>query len=161
MNKNFRYIQFPLCLLRYLHLEPRRALNLIISYGIVRFSDQMRGNDDEDQFLSNCFKQVLYEYLRGQLPFGINLWITTLINSDKLYIDETSDCNGEGRDFEFYDAESNLKEAADLEPDMRELCIRFYKLKSACKLLEVKKPSYEKIWDNFLDAHTRSQEHQE
>jgi hypothetical protein len=59
-EKEYKYVQFPLCLIRETYSDLQKAMNLILDYGIVNYALKLHCN------MRNVAKQLIYDYARNQ-----------------------------------------------------------------------------------------------
>lgn len=57
-NREYGYLQFPLCLIRETYRDVEDGLNLILSFGIVNYATKL------DYYIVDVAKQLLYSYTR-------------------------------------------------------------------------------------------------
>lgn len=144
METDFKYLQFPLCMLRELFIDREKTIAKIISFGIYRFAKI------QDYDLSDVAKQMMYCYYRkqGDLTNDLYKMMQRYIDSEKIYLDE--DYNG------FSDTEFNPETQIDQilnifgyevmtdeinvnksDTDFMEKAIEFYQIRQAYSFLGI------------------------
>lgn len=124
-----RYLQFPLCMLRELFTDKKKAIDDIIDFGIYRFSKTVKYE------LFDVAKQMMYCFYRKQsdLTNDLRRMIQRYIDSEKIYFDEEySGFSGIGSEFK---AELELDQILPLfetDKTFKEKAIEFYQIRQAC-----------------------------
>jgi hypothetical protein len=77
-KQDFRYVQFPLYLLRHLHFNKDQAIEDIFNAGVYRYREKM------DKSTFNAFKEALFAYLEGKLPDELRDALKTHIDNGSL-----------------------------------------------------------------------------
>lgn len=123
-KKEFKYVQFPLCLLMETYKEDlETALRLILRYGIMNYATKLKYN------LQDVAKQVCYYYYRkqGVAQNSIIEKIETAIDQDLFTPDE--DYNGfSGQTFQPDDNISEVLKLFESDPQFKEDSIINYQL---------------------------------
>lgn len=118
-NKEYAYIQFPLCLIRETFRKGRSAIGLMLYYGIVSFAKKLPYD------IQDVAHQVIYYYYRK--PEILQSSIRRYIENNRFTYDE--DYNGFTVEGDFYPAE-NAEEIISLfdDEEFKNDCILHYQL---------------------------------
>jgi hypothetical protein len=136
MNKNLyemekvRYVQFPLFLLNELIVDKFKAINLIIKYGIYRYSKKFSYQKSE------VAKQLIYDNYRGIVSSELAMQIIEL-NSD-IIGQSGYDCfNGKG-ELDADDEIQIIEDAFNSNEDLYNNAIEHYQIHMAYQSLNLK-----------------------
>jgi hypothetical protein len=146
----YRYIQFPLCLLRETYPNPVRGLDLILAYGIVNFALRQKYN------MQDVVRQMFYDYYRNSEIMEPWLYrrIQSLEDGYSIILDDTS---------RFVEGKFNFAELEDIEyiieqinsdPELKEATILNYQLHQAIDFLNVESWSSDDILKHYAEAKT-------
>ncbi len=122
MNKEFGYLQFPLCLIRETYKDVTEGIEMIISYGIVNYAMKLPYE------IENIAKQLIYDYSRRYEKLQKNVKEILIKNKDHLIIENELLFTSEG---EFNPDEYALDVILDLfkeEPELEIGAILNYQL---------------------------------
>ena len=125
MENEFRYIHFPLFLIKHLYTPENQhtAISNIFDVGIYNYSKQF----DFDE--TAAYSQIIYCYYRGGLTNKLQNHLQNLYDNDVLTLDQ--DYNGfNGSKFEPYELDEFCEYVKD-QVEFKELCFEFYKMDSA------------------------------
>lgn len=127
METDFKYLQFPLCMLRNLFADKEKTINDIINYGIYRFARK------QDYDLFEVARQMMYCFYRkqGDLTNDLRRMIQRYIDSENIQIDD--DYNGfSGSEFNPETEIGNIMELFNTDNNFMEKAIEFYQIRQAC-----------------------------
>lgn len=149
----YKYIQFPLCLMQETYKHKTDGLDLMSGYGIVHFALSQKHSRED------VARQVVYDYYRNcdQLPGIVRNIIIEAEAEDQFTHDD--DYNGFNCDGKF-DATDNINELLKIfesQPDARAEAIEFYRVHQAGEFLNVKINSFK----HTLDRHRKAKGIQE
>ena len=133
MENEYRYIHFPLFLIKNLFSEKdlNNTVSDIIDVGIYNYSKQF----DIDNL--SAYSHVIYCYYRGGLTDKLQSNLQYMYDNGDLTLDD--DFNGfksDGSTFEPYELDE-LVQIALMNNILRDLCIEFYKMHLALKSLKL------------------------
>jgi len=124
--KEFRYVQFPLCLLMQTFTDPSAGLTMIEDYAIVNFAKKFSYDTNE------VARQLMYCYYRekDKMPESLLETMEDYINDDELTIDE--DYNGfNGSEFNPLEYTTELIDLFEKDQDFKEDAILLYQIRQA------------------------------
>jgi len=126
-----KYIQFPLCMLQKLAIEPQKTINSIISYGFIYFAKRQKYD------LPNVARQVYYDWVHDKVDGELFECLEELENTENL----TKDLDYKGFVFDGFDSDEigNLKSLLEKYPKVSELAIEHYQLHTACEFFDFPK----------------------
>jgi len=75
-NKEYGYVQFPLCLLQETFRNREKAINIMLDYGIVKYAMTF------DYAINDVARQLLYDYTRHPDRLQYSLWWKVNANED-------------------------------------------------------------------------------
>lgn len=143
-EKEYKYLQFPLCLIMETYKDIKTGLNLILDYGLIYYA--MKQNYD----LRDVAKQTCYNYYRNQddLPGAI----LNVINSyDEFIPDE--DYNGfSGSEF---NPEDNIEQILGLfekDSEFKDHCVLRYRIHTAEAFFNIKIGDHESTIRRYKKA---------
>jgi hypothetical protein len=133
MAKEFRYFQFPLCLLLETYKDRVRGLNLMSSYGIVHFAKSQNCNERD------AARQLVYDYYRNRdkMPEGLFDALELAEREGRFTWDD--DYNGFNSDGQFT-AEENTDEVMKImeaQADFKTGTIQNYQLHQTAEFLHI------------------------
>jgi len=137
----FKYIQFPLCLLRMTYHNPFEGFNSILNFGIVHYSKSFTSYDIKD-----VAKQLMYCYYRDR-----DFIQSSLLEAMELYIESTEltvdeDYNGFiCNSFDAEDSIFNLLEIFAKDEKVKQMAITFHQLRQVRQNLSLTKFSTDNI----------------
>ncbi|HLN20617.1 MAG TPA: hypothetical protein VK213_05985 [Bacteroidales bacterium] len=143
-DKNYKYLQFPLCLIMETYKDIESGMNLIIDYGLIYYATKQKFD------LRDVAKQTCYDYYRNQndLPGSI---INTINTYDEFIPDE--DYNGfSGAEF---NPEDNIEQILSLfeeNSEFKDHCVLRYRIHTAAAFFNVKIHDYESTIRRYKKA---------
>jgi hypothetical protein len=156
-KKDFRYGQIPLCLLQLIWKEPRKALDLALSFSIVYRSKKLI-----PESLDEVAKQLVYDYHRGDLIPELKALYVKLEEENRLTVDlfptdEMLFVSGGIYDPAFFE---NVVKVFNEHPKFEELAKQNWQIHTSAELLRVKTGSKAEILKG-ANVVQRYQEEQE
>jgi hypothetical protein len=124
-----KYVQFPLFLLHDILENKVESINNILNYGIYRYAMAIEYD------LNNVARQICYNNYRGNLDSDI---IKKLKKQEFEYFGKDDDYNGfSDENFNPEDEINELLNLFEVDSLFESLCIEFYRIKQALKLLNL------------------------
>ena len=125
--KEFRYIQFPLCLLMETYMNANNGLNLILHFGVVNFAKKLNYN------ITEVARQLMYCYYRKKelLPDGLLSRMNMYINNDELSVDECY-CGFNDDLFDPLEYTTELIDLFEKDEYLKNNAILLYQVRQAC-----------------------------
>jgi len=150
VEKEYRYIQFPLCLLKETYTDPVKGIDLILAYGIVNFALKQKFN------MHDVVRQLFYDYYRNSETMELWLYrrIQALEDGEMIILDEA------GR---FVEGKFIFAEPEDIEyvieqiksdPEIKEAMILHYQLHQAMNFLNIELWPFDVIIKLYAEAKT-------
>jgi len=116
-----KYMQIPLCILQELTKDPKKAFELMLSYGVAYYAKNIKYS------MQDVTRQVMYDFYRNQNILHQDL-ISYIV--DNVAIDE--DYSGfNGSDFNPETEMQELEEAFKTDTELRELAVKHYQMNQA------------------------------
>ncbi len=149
-KREYRYIQFPLCLLQLTYEKPYHGFDLIISYGIINYSQKFSYTIEE------VGRQLMYAYYRNQKMIQADLLKTMqrYIDNEELTIEENYCGFGTGGKnfdpFAFEDCE--LLTLFERDEKFKEAAIIRYQIQQAAKSLNIQIGSIDKTIKRYNEG---------
>lgn len=131
-KRDDRYIQFPLCLLQGTYQDPKKSLNMMSSYGIVKYAKTFSYD------LSEVARQLMYAFYRKKNMIQNDLYkeFCCFIDNGSLTTDE--DYNGfAGPSFYPDDSIQELLKIFGFNKDFEEAAILRYQISQAASFLNI------------------------
>lgn len=131
-KRDDRYIQFPLCLLQGTYQNSYNTLNIILDYGIVKYSKSFKYD------ITEVARQLMYAYYRNRNMIQNDLYsmFCGFIDNDLLSTDE--DYNGfSGASFYPDDSIQELLKLFESNPEFKEGAIFRYQIAQSANFLNI------------------------
>lgn len=144
----YKYVQFPLCLVTETYKDREKGLNLMLDFGLVRYALSQKYE------IGDVVRQTIYDYYKNtdKLPRDLRVAIDEAAAEGQFTQDE--DYNGFNSDGKF-DPEINSGELLRIlenNPDLRAEAVRHYQLHQAGEFLNVKINSPKMILKGYHEA---------
>ena len=144
----YKYIQFPLCLMQEVIKDRHKGLNLCADFGLVHFALSQKYE------IGDVVRQTIYDYYKNtdKLPRDLRVAIEEAEAEDQFTRDD--DYNGFNSDGKF-DPELNAPELLKIledNPDIKEEAVRHYQLHQAAGLHNVTVKSIKSTLDRYQQA---------
>ncbi len=133
MTKEFKYFQFPLCLLSETYKDRAKGFGLMVSYGLVHFAKSQNYNEPD------VARQVVYDYYRNRdmMPDSLFNALERAEEGDNFtWDDDYSGFNSDGQ----FTAEENISEVLrimEADAGFKADAIQHYQLHQAGDFLKV------------------------
>lgn len=129
----YKYVQFPLCLVTETYKDREKGLSLMLDFGLVHYALSQKYE------IADVVRQTIYDYYKNadKLPGDLRVAIEEAEAEDRFTHDE--DYNGFNSDGKF-DPELNAPELLRIlenNPDIKEEAVRHYQLHQAGAFLNV------------------------
>lgn len=156
MVKDYKYFQFPLCLLSETYKDRDKGFGLMVSYGLVHFAKS------QNYIEPDVARQVVYDYYRNKdkMPDGL-FDALEVAEQDGLFTWD-DDYNGFSSDGRFA-AEENTREVMRLmeaDADLKADAIQHYQLHQAGEFLNVSIASPKDTLKRYREAKAIQQAHE-
>lgn len=144
----YKYVQFPLCLVNETYKNREKGLDLMLDFGLVHYALSQKYN------MVDVVRQTIYDYYKNtdKLPGDLRVAIEEAEAEDRFTHDE--DYNGFNSDGKF-DPELNapeLQKILDGNPDLKAEAVRHYQLHQAGEFLNVTIRSPRMIFKGYHEA---------
>lgn len=133
-ESEYRYFQFPLCIVRNILKEPETAFQQIISYSVVSYGIKAVELSEYD-----VFRQLMYDYYRQQdkIEPALLKTLKSYINEDAIELNEDyNGFTGKG-EFDIEVETPGLEEIYSNDSDFKERANLHYQIHCAAKFLNV------------------------
>lgn len=146
-KQEYRYIQFPLCLLMETYRDINKGIGLIVGYGVMHYALKLKYD------VNDVARQLAYDYYRRRDRMQARL-ITSLLDAavEGLFTDD-DDYNGfAGASFS---PDKNIEELLILfstDAQLKDDAILNYKLHQAAEFLDITLISFDNIIKRYDDA---------
>jgi hypothetical protein len=147
-KKEFKYVQFPNCLLMQTYDDIEKGLRMIIDYGIVHYAKKQSYN------LHDVARQVCYDYYRNRdlLQYSVINTIRVAENHDQF-----SEVDHDGFSWDSFNPEDNINEILLLfenDSSFKKTCILNYQIHLVCSQdqLNIKLRSYQRTIETYDKA---------
>ncbi|CAN5632707.1 hypothetical protein BH11BAC1_BH11BAC1_24060 [soil metagenome] len=133
MDKEFRYFQFPLCLVEGIIIDPNAGINNIISFAIVNFAKNCKYT------LYDVCRQLMYDFYRSEskIPSALKKKLQVYVRDEVLT--ENEDYNGFDGSGDF-NPEDNIEELQNIfntDAEFKQQAILHYQVHCTCKFLGI------------------------
>jgi len=148
-KREYRYIQFPLCLLKETYPDPVRGLELMIAYGIVHFAIKQKYKMQE------VVRQLFYDYYRNGSRMQHDLYerFGELEDGKNIIFDDNA-CFGRGYIFDPTDTNEleYILKHFEADPQFKEMAVLNYQLHQATEFLSAEPQSFDCLIADFNEA---------
>lgn len=128
-EKEYKYLQFPLCLLMETYKDIGTGLNLILNYGLMYYAMKQKYN------LRDVAKQICYDYYRNEsdLPGRI----VNVINTSDEFIPDVNYNGFSGAEFNPEDNIEQILSLFEQDQEFKDECILRYRIHTAAAFFNV------------------------
>lgn len=144
----YKYVQFPLCLMTETYKDRERGLNLMLDFGLVHYALSQKYE------IGDVVRQTIFDFYKNtdKLPRDLRVAIEEAEAEDQFTHDE--DYNGFNSDGKF-DPELNAPELLGIlenNPDIKEEAVRHYQLHQAGEFLNIQIGSVKRTLKSYNEA---------
>jgi len=155
-EKEYRYFQFPLCLLQNILTDTENGIDIIISYSIVNFAKKIKHNEYD------VARQLMYDYYRNEnnIPNSLRQDLKVYEKkNDFTYNEDYNGFDGTGK----FDPADNIEELQKIFSDNKEFeqqAIFHYQIHCAANALNVKMGSIKTTMERYERAKAQIEQHE-
>jgi len=156
-EEEYKYFQFPLCLLQNILIDAENGINLIISYSIINSAKKMKYS------ISDVARQLIYDFYRheSELPNSLRRDLKLYVKNNEFTYDEVyNGFGGTGIGFNPIENIEELKKVFSDNKEFEQQAIFHYQIHCAANFLNVKLGYIKSIMERYEKAKAQIEEHE-